>query len=160
MHATKEAMLAREHDPEVETYIFYTEFRAFGKGFQKYIRRGEEQYGINYIRGRVAEITEDPNQNLVIWYEDTNSRQVYTKTVDLAVLSTSLIPSKGVKELADILGVELDEYNFFKTPSFSTIETTRPGIFVCGYCQAPLDIPECVAQASGAASKAAEIALK
>lgn len=159
MHATKEAMLAREHDSKAESFIFYTDFRAFGKGFQKYIKRGEEEYGIKYIRSRVAEITEDEEQNPIIWYEDTKTRMVKSKKVDLVVLATALVPRKDVSGLAKVLGVELDEYKFFKTDPFTPTDTTKSGIFAAGYCQAPLDIPECVAQASAAAQRAANVVL-
>jgi heterodisulfide reductase subunit A-like polyferredoxin len=71
-------------------------------------------------------------------------------------LAISLVPRRGAKELASVLGVELDEYNFVKTDPYSIADTTRPGVFACGYCRGPSDIPESVAQASGAAARAAE----
>jgi heterodisulfide reductase subunit A len=77
--------------------------------------------------------------------------------VDLCVLATSLVPSGGTEKLAEALGIELDEYGFFATDAFSPVESSRSGVFVCGYAEAPLDIPESVAQASGAAGKAAEV---
>lgn len=159
MHATKEAMLANEHDPKAKSYIFYTDFRAVGKGFQKYIKRGEEDYGIKYIRSRVAEITEDEGKNPIIWYEDTVSRSVKRKKVDLVVLATTLVPRKDAPALAKVLGIELDDFGFFNTDPFTPTDTTKKGIFVCGYCQGPLDIPESVAQASAAAERAADIIL-
>ncbi len=158
MHATKEAILAKEHIPDMESFIFYTDIRASGKGFQKYIKRAKEEYGVRYIRGRAAEITQNSEGDPVIWYEDTQSQRVKQMRVDMAVLATALVPRKGVRELAQALGAELDEFNFFATDSFSPLETTKSGIFVCGYSEGPADIPESVAQASGAAAKAAEIA--
>jgi heterodisulfide reductase subunit A len=157
MHATKEAMLAHEHDPKVKSHIFYMDLRAAGKGFQKYVARGEHEYNISYTRGRVAKITEDRKEKPIIWYEEIQSSKTKKIPVDLAVLATSLLPRKGVKELAKVLDVELDEYNFFKTDHLSPLDTTRPGILVCGCCREPTDIPESVAQASGAAARAAEI---
>jgi len=159
MHATKEAMLAKEHDAKAESFIFYTDFRAVGKGFQKYVRRGEQEYGIKYIRSRVAEVTEDEEQNPIIWYEDTETRTVKSKKVDLVVLATSLVPQKDAPALAKLLGLKLNESGFFKTNPFTPTETTKSGIFTCGYCQGPLDIPESVAQASAAAEKAADVVL-
>jgi heterodisulfide reductase subunit A len=76
--------------------------------------------------------------------------------VDLAVLATSLIPGPGVTGLARILELELDEYGFFQTNPFSPTDTTREGVFTCGCCRAPADIPQSVAQASGAAARAAQ----
>ena len=157
MHATKEAMLAVEHDKGVKPYIFFTDFRAVGKGFQKYLIRGEKDYGITYVRSRIAEIEEDKDQNPVVWYEDTKTQRVEKMTLDLVVLSTSLVPYPETHELADLLGIEVDEYNFIKTDPYFPVKTSREGIFACGYCQGPLDIPESVAQASCAAACAAEI---
>ena len=159
MYATKEAVLANEHDREVSSTVFYTDLRAAGKGFQEYVARAKRQYQVTYVRGRVGEITQDANERPVIWYEDAESGEVGSETVDLAVLAISLVPRRGTKELADLLGVELDEYNFIKTDPFSPMETTRPGVFACGYCRGPADIPESVAQASGAAARAAEVVM-
>jgi len=160
MHATKEAMLAYEHDHKVKSCIFYMDLRAAGKGFQEYVARGEQEYNISYIRGRVAKITEDHDENPIVWYEETQSCKTKKMTADLAVLATSLMPRKDVKELANVLGVELDEYDFFKTDPLNPLDTTRPGIFVCGCCREPTDIPESVAQGSGAAERAAETVMR
>jgi heterodisulfide reductase subunit A len=160
MHATKEAMLAHEHNPEVKSSIFYMDLRAAGKGFQEYVARGEQDYDISYIRGRVAKITEDHDENPIVWYEEIQSSKTKKMTADLAVLATSLVPRRGVIDLAKVLGVELDEYNFFKTDPVNPLDTTRPGIFVCGCCREPMDIPESVAQASGAAERAAETVMR
>ncbi len=157
MHSTKEAMVAREHDAEVESFIFYTDMRAAGKGFQEYVNRAEDEYGVKYIRARAAEISQDENKNPLIWYENIDKRRVDSMVVDIAVLATSLVSNAGTEVLAKALGLELDEYGFFKTDLFSPVESSRPGVFVCGYAEAPLDIPESVAQASGAAGKVAEI---
>jgi heterodisulfide reductase subunit A len=156
MHATKEAILAREHDSNVQSYIFYMDMRAVGKGFQRYVTRGEEEYGIKYIRGRVAKITEDLEGNPIIWYEEPLSPTTVKTTVNLAVLATSLIPRRGTEELAKILAIELDAYGFIKTTSLAPFDSSREGILVCGCCREPVDIPESVAQASGVAAKAAE----
>lgn len=157
MYSIKDAMLAKEHDPDSVSYIFHTDLRNVGKWFQKYEIRGKEEYGINFIRGRVAEITEDEEANPIVWYEDTNTHEVRSRTVDMVVLATAAIPSKGIKELAKLVGVKTDEYGFIKTGLPFPTDTSVPGVFACGFCIAPADIPESVAQASGAASRAAEV---
>jgi heterodisulfide reductase subunit A len=156
MYATKEAILANEHDREVCSTIFYTDLRAAGKGFQEYVTRAEREYNVTYVRGRVAEITQDANELPLIWYEDTVSGGLKSEAVDLVVLAISLVPRRNVRELADRLGIELDEDNFIRTDPFSPASTSRPGVFACGYCRGPADIPESVAQASGAAAQAAQ----
>ncbi|MDI6704388.1 MAG: CoB--CoM heterodisulfide reductase iron-sulfur subunit A family protein [bacterium] len=160
MHSTKEAILAQEHNPGVECFVFYTDIRAPGKDFQRYIKRGMAEYGVIYIRGRVAEIIQDEDENPVILYENTETDKVEHMKLDLVVLATSLVPRHGINEFANLLGVDLDNFGFIKTDPFNTVITTREGIFACGYCQSPQDIPESVAQASGAAEKAAEICFR
>jgi len=160
MYATKEALIIREHAPDVEVYIFYNELRAFGKGFQEFINRAREEYGVKYIRSRPGEITESPVTNsLTIWYDDTLTRQIKSLTeTDLVVLCPALLPRDSNKKLASIMGIELDECGFFKVvhPLLAPVDTPIPGIYVCGYCQSPKDIPDSVAQASAAAARAAE----
>jgi heterodisulfide reductase subunit A-like polyferredoxin len=143
----------------VRSTIYYTDMRATGKGFQEYVARAERDYHVNYVRGRVAEITQDAEERPIIAYEDTLSGQQRHETVDLTVLAISLVPRRGAKEMAALLGVELDDYNFIKTDPFSPTDTSRAGVFACGFCRGPADIPESVAQASGAAARAAEIAM-
>jgi len=160
MYATKEALIIREHAPDVQVYIFYNELRAFGKGFQEFINRARAEYGVQYIRSRPGEIREDSKtKSLTIWYDDTLTREIKSLgDIDLVVLCPALIPREGNKKLAEITGVELDECGFFKVthPLLAPVDTKVRGIFVCGYCQSPKDIPDSVAQASAAAARAAE----
>lgn len=157
MHATKEAIVAVEHNVNTKSFVFYTDIRASGKGFQEYITRAQHEENVIYVRGKPAEITEDAEGNPIVWYEDTETGEIKQKKVDVCVLSTALIPRKDSKELADTLGIEVDEYRFFVTNPFNPVETTRPGILACGYCKGPVDISESVAEASAAAAEAAEI---
>jgi len=159
MHSIKEAILTKEHDTEAEVYIFYNDLRAMGKGFHQYRIRGERQYGIQYIRSRVGEITQDQERNPIIWYEDTKESKVKNLMVDIAVLATASVSSTGIENLANILGVDLDGDGFIRTDPTHPLMTSVPGIFTCGSCQGPMDIPESVAQASGVASAAAEVVL-
>jgi heterodisulfide reductase subunit A len=160
MHATKEAILAHEHIPDVKSYIFYTDLRASGKGFREYIDRAQREYGVDYVRGRVARIEEDDDGGLVFHYEDAATFRPQQMKVDLAVLATSLIPGPSVAALAEVLDLELDEYGFFRTNPFSPTDTTREGVFTCGGCRGPSDIPQAVTQASGAAARAAQFVME
>ena len=157
MHSIKEAIIANEHEPETTSTIFGMDIRAVGKGFEEYKVRGGNTSGITYVRGRVAEITEGPEHNPVVIYEDTRERKVNSRDFDLVILATACAPSKGMVELSNILGIALDEYGFVKTSALSPVDTTVPGIFVCGCAESPMDVPESVAQASSAAERAAEI---
>jgi heterodisulfide reductase subunit A len=162
MHSTKEATLAREHYPDLDSYIFYTDMRAFGKGFDEYIQRGKNQYGITYVRAKPGEVREDPStKNLILYYTDTEAQKVQSMEFDMVVLATALVPRADTRELAKVLGIELDEHAFYKSPDheFKPTDTTRPGIFTAGYCQKPMDIPDAVSGGSGAAARAMETIL-
>lgn len=159
MYATKEAVLIKEHDPNSKVTILYTDLKVFGKGFQLFVDRARDIWGVKYVRGRAGEIREDPlTGDLIIWYEDTDKGKVSKMKADLVVLCTAMAPRPENKKLADVLGVELDEFGFFKVQDSiaNPIETNIPGIYVCGCCHGPRDIPESIAEASAAAAKSAE----
>ncbi|HKM13991.1 MAG TPA: FAD-dependent oxidoreductase [Candidatus Methanomethylophilaceae archaeon] len=155
MYATKEAMLTKEHIPEVEQDIYFMDIRSYGKEFEDYIHRAEDQYDIGMIRGaRVSNIEEDPiTKQLYVNFTDADNNGV-TEMYDLVVLSVGLVAPEGAQEFADMLGIELNEYGFCKTSVYNPLETTKKGIFVTGAFSAPKDIPTSVAEASGASAKA------
>jgi heterodisulfide reductase subunit A len=160
MHATKEAVLVKEHEPDVDITIFYTDIRAYGKGFREFVNRAKDEYGIKYVRAKPSEIRKDPGTGeLRFWYEETLTGEMKEGSFDLVVLCTALTPSESNIELAKNLGVDVDEFGFFAKPEplLAPLDTSREGIFVCGYCQGPKDIPDSIAEASGAAARAAEI---
>ncbi len=159
MHAIKEAIIAKEHERETESFVFYMDLRTVGKGFEEYKVRGADVSGLKYIRGRVAEITQDENLNPIVHYEDTEQRKVVSMKLDMVILANACSAPKGTTALANLLGVELEENNFVKTDPSNPLDTNIPGIFTCGCAQGPLDIPESVAQASSAAARAAETVL-
>jgi heterodisulfide reductase subunit A len=163
MHATKEAMLAKEHAPDVEVTIYYTDLRAFGKGFREFVERAKKECGVKYVRGKPGEIREDPDtRRLHFWYEDTQTGEVGLAETDMVVLCTALTPSHGNRSLAETLKVDVDEYGFFTQPRplRDPVGTTCEGVYVCGFCQGPKDIPDSIAEASGAASMISVIATK
>jgi heterodisulfide reductase subunit A len=154
MYGIKEAVIAKEHTPtKLDASIFYMDMRSYGKEFDAYRNRAEEEYGVRFVRSRVASVTEDPNTNNIFinYVEDNNPR---TEDFDLIVLVTGMQPPKNFAGLAGVLGIKLNRYNFCETEIFSPMETSKKGIFVCGAFSGPKDIPESVAQASGAAAMA------
>jgi heterodisulfide reductase subunit A len=160
LNSTKSCILAKEHYPDIETYVLYSELRAGGKRSQEYLDRARDEYGLKYIRGRPGELLEDKEtNNLIIKYENIDLGKIERMEVELVVLNNAPIPSKSTEELAKVLGIAVNECGFFlaKDPLFSPIETKKEGIFLVGYAQGPKDIPESVAQASAAAAKASEI---
>jgi len=154
MYGMKEAVIAKEHMPiQMDASIFYMDMRSFGKEFDSYRIRAEEEYGIRFTRSRVAGVTEDPlTDNLFVHYVQDETPK--TEEFDMVVLAIGMKPPKDVEELAKNLGIKLNKYNFCETQTFSPMDTSKPGIFVCGAFSAPKDIPESVAQASGAAARA------
>jgi heterodisulfide reductase subunit A len=157
MYTTKEAVIAKEHMEHIEPTIFYIDIRAYGKDFDRYVERAKEKYGVRYVRHMVSLVREDPStNNLLVRYEGEDG-QMIEEEFDLVVLSVGLQPSSGTEELAQTLGIELNQYGFCKTDTLSPLSTSGPGIFVCGAFTGPEDIPETVMQASGAAAAAGSL---
>jgi heterodisulfide reductase subunit A len=161
-YSVKDAVLIKEHEPNTAVNIFYIDMRAFGRGFQEFVNRAKSEYGVRFVRSSPGEILEDPaSKNLRIWYEDTVAGRIENGEFDLVVLCPALIPSKGAHELAKVLGAEIDNYGFFKASDILTspVDTTVPGIFVCGYALGPKtgDIPDSIMQGSATAARVAEI---
>ncbi|MHA1266318.1 MAG: FAD-dependent oxidoreductase [Candidatus Helarchaeota archaeon] len=151
MYSIKEAFIAKEHNPIIEPYIFFIDIRAVGKGFEEYYKRAKNS-GINFIKARISILEEDPiSKNIIVTYEDIEKQEIKTETFELVILSVGYQPKKSIELLKDF-GIELNKYNFIATKPFAPLQTNKPGIFVCGTASAPKDIPETVAEASGAAA--------
>ena len=157
MYSIKEAVIANEHVPtELESTIFYMDIRAYGKEFDAYYNRAREEYGTKFVRSRVANVQEDPLTNdLFVHY--VKEGKLKTEEFDMVVLSVGMRPPKNVEKLTEVFGIKLNRYGFCQTATFSPVETSESGIFVCGAFAAPKDIPESVAQASAVAAKATAI---
>jgi heterodisulfide reductase subunit A len=156
MYAIKEAMIAKEHVDTVEPTIFFMDMRAFGKDFDKYYERAKET-GIRFVRSRVSKIREIGDTGDLEIRFVTEDGKVTLERFDLVVLSVGLAPGKNNNDLAERLGLRLNEYQFIDNSDESPINTTKPGIFVSGPAVSPKDIPETVIQASGSVAGAAEI---
>jgi len=151
MYTAKEAVIAHEHQHQVKPTIFSMDIRAYGKDFDKYIIRAQEEYGIRYIRSRISSITENhESKDLRLSYE-TEDGKVIEEDYNMVVLGVGLNPPNDATYLAEKFGIELNEYNFAITDVFNPVQTSRPGIFACGAFSQPKDIPETVTQASAAA---------
>ena len=156
MYATKEAIIAREHDSRIQPTIFYNDIRAYGKGFERYYESAKDKFGIRYINSLPSTVKElQQSHNLLLEYSTENGEKVQEE-FDLVVLSVGLVPSKGTRELAERLGVEVDRYGFCVTSEIHPGETSRKGIYAAGAFTGPLDIPESVMSASGAACLAGQ----
>ena len=155
MYNAKQALLVKDKLHDVETYVFYMDIRANGKGYEEFVKRTIEDYGANYIRGRISTIYPDGDQ-MVVKGADTLLGKAVEVRADLVVLATAMQPQHDAKDLARKLGISTDQYNWFSEahPKLKPVEVLTDGIYLAGACQYPKDIPDTVAQASGAASKA------
>ncbi|MEW6439744.1 MAG: FAD-dependent oxidoreductase [bacterium] len=154
MYATKEALIAREHDGRIEPTIFFIDLRAFGKGFDDYVAQAQNKYGVRYVRAMVSKVYEDPQTGDLELRYGNEKGDLTSETFDLVVLSVGVQIDPGVKEQAKRLGVEVDGFGFTNKPAFEPLATSRPGVFSCGVFNGPKDIPETVSEASGAAASA------
>jgi len=156
MYAMKEAIIAKEHVATVEPAIFFMDLRAYGKDFDRFYDRAKDT-GVRFIRARVGKVREiEESGNLEVLYV-TESGENIVEEFDLVVLSVGLTPRDDMKDLSDKLGIRLNQYGFIEHSGNSPVDTTRPGVFVCGPAVSPKDIPETVIQASGAVAGAGEI---
>jgi heterodisulfide reductase subunit A len=157
MYIAKHAMLYQHKVHGGKSYVFYMDIRAGGKQYEEFVRRAIEDDGVNYVRGRVSKIYEK-NGKLIVSGVDTllNAMPVEIEA-DMVVLATAGVANEGAEELAQKLHISYDPYKFFAEahPKLKPVETNTAGIFLAGACQAPRDIPESVAMASGAAVKVA-----
>ena len=150
-YAIKEAIIAKEHLSTVDPTIFFIDRRTHGKDFDKYAERAQTEHGITFVSSGISEIVEDVETNdLVVHYVGENGTPQSSR-FDMAVLSVGLEAPETAEQLARALGIRLSRYRFSLTHPFSPLETSRDGVFVCGAFSGPKDIPQTVADASGAA---------
>jgi heterodisulfide reductase subunit A len=157
MYSIKNAVMALEHDPEAEVWVYYADIRAFGKGFEEFYEMAKSRFGVRFVRGRVAEVMEGKSSHdLVVKVEDTNTSQVRLIEHDLVVISPGVIPSEGMDTMTKKMGIDQtdDGYVEINHTFFGPTVTKTPGIFVCGCADGPKDIPDSVSAGSAAAMKA------
>jgi len=159
MYTAKEAIITKEHSDNSECFVFRHDIRAYGKNFYEFTQRAQDEYGVKYFQTKISTIEEDPETNdLILRYEDLKTGSFNDFRANLVVLATPLVPPEGITELATVLNIDLDKYNFFKEKTyFNKSLSSKEGIFLCGFCQGPMDIPETVADASGVAGQIASL---
>jgi heterodisulfide reductase subunit A len=155
MYTAKHAMLYQHKVHGGKSYIFYMDIRAGGKNYEEFTRRAIVEDEVNYIRGRISKIYEENGKLIVKGVDTLLLAKPVEIEADMVVLASAAVANPGSEELAQRMHISYDAYNFFSEahPKLKPVETNTAGIFLAGACQAPKDIPETVAQASGAASK-------
>ncbi len=153
MYSLKLAHLVREKT-DAEVFEFYMDIRSFGKGYEEFYERVQHE-GIVFVRGRGAQVL-PKGDKLVVRAEDTDLGKPVNLPVDMVILATGMVPSKGAEKLSHTLHVTRDVNGFFLEahPKLRPVDSNTDGIFLAGACQAPRDIPDTVTHASAAASQA------
>ena len=156
-YTQKQVLLTKDHHTDAECTVFHNDIRSFGKDFERYYQRVENLPQVRFIRSYVSIGKEIPESNNVTIRYVTDQDGVKEEEFDLVVLSVGLNPPAAYADLASRLGIELNIHGFCRTEDSDPLQTTRPGIFVSGAFQGPMDIPEAVFSASGAGSRCGEI---
>jgi heterodisulfide reductase subunit A len=153
MYSLKLAHLVKEKLPTAEVYEYFIDMRAFGKGYEEFYQRIKKE-GVHMIRGKTAKI-EEINGSLKLRSEDILNNRIIEQHADMVILAVGLEPSDGVKQLSEMIGVEIDKNGWYKESDslLDPVGTVRQGVTIAGVCQGPKDIPDAVAQASAAAAR-------
>jgi len=154
-YAIKEAVIAKEHQQgDLDTTIFYIDIRTHGKDFERYYNRAVDA-GVRFVKSKISTITPVGDRgNLLIRYTDETGNRV-EEEFDIVVLSVGFRVSEKALDLAEKMGIELDQYQHALTSSFEPVQTSKPGIFACGTFEGPKDIPQSVMESSASAAAAA-----
>ncbi|WP_434512780.1 CoB--CoM heterodisulfide reductase iron-sulfur subunit A family protein [Desulfitobacterium sp. AusDCA] len=154
-YSAKHAIMMKKANPESKNYVFYIDIRALGKGYEEFIRSAMEEYNVRYVRGRVAKVLPEGDK-LLVRAEDSLIGNPIEVEADLVVLASAMEPPEGSRELAEILGIETDEYGFFQEVEANVrpCHSSKPGVFLAGSCTQPMEIASAVAMGGLAATEA------
>ena len=154
MYALKHAHLVRDKTG-AEVFEFYMDIRAFGKGYEEFYERVQEE-GVYFVRGRGAEVVVLDEGKLRVKAEDTNLGIPVAIDVDMVVLATAMEPQRDADRVAALFGLSRSADGFFQEahPKLRPFHTNTDGVFLAGACQSPKDVPDTVAHANAAAAEA------
>ncbi len=156
MYVAKQAIAYKQRVPDGQAYVMYIDIRSQGRGYEEFVQTAMEDYDVLYLRGKASKVfQEQSNGKVTVWGVDTLTGQNIEVEADLVVLATAVVPASGSIELGQTIRAGVDEHGFFSEahPKLRPVESNTAGIYLAGAAQFPKDIPETVAQASGAASK-------
>ncbi len=154
MYSLKQALILKKI-LDIEVTIYYIDIRAAGKGYEDLYWRNEEA-GVQFVKGKVAEVYRNNTGKLVVLTEDTLSGEIREDEYDMVALATPMIPPTGLKELADKMKVPIGEHGFVteKHPKLDPVDSLVTGIFVSGCALSPKDVRDTVSDSLGAAARA------
>ena len=155
MYSIKQAQLLMGALPMADVTIYYINIRSFGKGFEEFYQQAKGM-GVNFVKGKIGRITEKENGNLTFRYEDINTGKLMEADHDLVVLSTGVVPPKGIDGLFEGETLYMDQFNFVgqSDPLANPSKTSIDGVFVAGTATGPMDIPDSILSAGSASSEA------
>jgi len=156
MYVAKQTTAYKKRVPDGQAYVMYIDIRSPGRGYEEFVQRAMEDHDVLYLRGKASKVFQNgDNGKVTVWGVDTLTGQNIEVEADLVVLATATVPANGSIELGQTIRSGVDEHGFFSEahPKLRPVESITAGIFLAGAAHFPKDIPETVAQASGAASK-------
>lgn len=153
MTAVKQAIEMKEHFPDAQIYCFYMDLRLFGKKYEDFYINAQQEYGVQFIRGRVSEVGETLDGHLQVKAEDTLSGKPLRAQLDLLVLMAGMVCNPEAAELARMARLEVDSDGFLRSADniSGIVGSNRPGIFYAGACTGTKTVPETLAEARSAA---------
>ncbi len=156
-YAVKQSVILRKTFPYMQVYVYYIDIRTAGRGFEEFYVRSQEEFGVKYIHGKVAEIQKGKN-GILVRAEDVTLGEIIENEFDMVVLCTAMVPSKGTQELADLLKVPLGEDGFVseKHPKLDPVSTHRSGLFAAGVALGPKDVRDSVVDGRSTAAHVIE----
>lgn len=151
--AVKQACEIKEAFPEADVYCFYMDLRMFGRNYEDLYLKAQKEYGIRFIRGRVSEVAEEINKQILVKAEDTLSGKPVKITLDLLVLMAGMQNSTAGLRIAKMLPLKTAEDGFFATKDtlYSLQESDKAGLFYAGSCTGPKTLPDTLHEARAAA---------
>jgi len=154
MYVAKQATLYKQQVPDGQATVFYIDIRSQGKGYEEFVQRAMEDHDVLYVRGKASKVFQE-NGHVTVWGVDTLTGLPLEVEAGLVVLATATVPRADARELGQRLRISTDEHGFFSEahPKLRPVESLTAGVFLAGAAQFPKDIPETVAQASGATAK-------
>jgi heterodisulfide reductase subunit A len=156
-YTQKQVILTKDHDAEAQCTVFHNDIRSYGKDFERFYERTEKLPDVRFIRSYTSIVREDPKTKNVTVRYSTLGDGVKEEEFDMVVLSIGLNPPVGSKDMAEKFRIQLDPNDFCKLNPVNPMKTNRPGIYVSGAFQGPIDIPESVFSASGAGSQIGQL---
>ena len=155
MYSIKQAQLLMGALPMADVTIYYINIRSFGKGFEEFYQQAKGM-GVNFVKGKIGRISEKEGGNLILRYEDINEGKLQEAEHDMVILSTGVLPNKGIDKFFENETLALDEFSFVGQSDLlaSPSKTSIKGVFVAGTATGPMDIPDSILSAGSASSEA------